>query len=336
MATTRKSSAAKRTGSGQDAKRLTAAFSSAALIRAADEKAVELARAGRTGLVAPATGLEVLLAGTAAAMSEADWALPGVRQSPIALARGLQPVSWFSQLLGRIADPARGRQEPYHPAVASLNLFSVSTSPGTQLVHAAGVGRAMAREGRGAAAVALCGDASAATDSFHTGVNFATIWKAPVVFVVGRGSQIARQTATESIAVKAAAYDLPAVEIDGGDLAAVLNALDAALARARAGEGPTLIDATCPDAPAQGPSPSGPRSLEAEEEAWAANDPLTRAAGLVKNAEALAETSRQAVEDGAAAALALPPPPLATLFEDVFAQRTPALDRQRADRLKRP
>jgi TPP-dependent pyruvate/acetoin dehydrogenase alpha subunit len=336
MSTTRKSATAKRTQPGPDAERLVAAYSSAALIRAADEKAVELSRAGRTGLVVPATGCEVLLGGTAAAMRADDWALPGVRQSPIALARGLAPVSWFSQILGRIADPSRGRQEPYHPSVASLNVFSVSTTPGTQLVHATGVGRAMARAGRGAVAVALCGEASVATDSFHTGVNFAAVWQAPVVFVVTRGSRFGLQTASESVAIKARAYDLPAIEIDGADLPAVLEAVETALARARSGGGPTLIDARCPDAPAQGPAASGPRSMEAEAEAWAENDPLARAAALVSDAEALTDKARLAVEEGANAALALPPPPVETLFEDVFARRTPALDAQRASRLRRP
>ena len=70
--------------------------------------------------------------------------------------------------------------------------------------------------------------------------------------------------------------------------------------------------------------------------AWAEQDPLNRAAALVKGAEALTDDIRRTVEEGAAAALALPPPPVATLFEDVFAQRSPALDRQRADRLQRP
>ena len=334
MATTRKSAAAERTETGPGAERLAAVFASAALIRASDEKAVELSRAGHCGLVVPATGLEVLLAGTAAAMATEDWALPGPRQSPIALARGLQPVSWFSQVLGRIADPSRGRQEPYHPSVASLNVFSVSTPTGTQLVHAVGVGRAMARAGRGAAAVALCGEGAVATDSFHTGVNFAAVWNAPVVFVVARGSQLATQTASESVAVKAEAYGIASAQIDGADACAVLEAVDQALARARAGDGPTLIDALCPDAPAEGPAATGPRSIEDEEAAWAESDPLARAAALVKNAEALGDEARLRVEEGAAAALALPPPPPETLFEDVFARRTPALDRQRADWLK--
>ena len=145
MAATRKSAAASKR-SQLAPERLRGAVRAAALIRAADERAAELSRSGLTGLVVPATGLEVLLAGTAAALRPDDWVLPGVRQAPVALARGLQPVSWFAQVLGRIADPARGRQEPGHPAVRGLNVFSVSTPVGSQLVHAAGVGRASNRQ----------------------------------------------------------------------------------------------------------------------------------------------------------------------------------------------
>ena len=104
--------------------------------------------------------------------------------------------------------------------------------------------------------------------------------------------------------------------------------------RARAGEGPTLLDVTCPDPPSTGPVPAGPRSIEDEDAAWAAADPLARAAELVPEAEALKAKAVEDVERAAEAALALPAPPAPTLFEDVFASRTPALDRQRDEHLK--
>ena len=326
MATTRNSSARKRRAAPETGP-LAQAYRSAALIRAADEKAVELAHAGHAGLVVPATGLEALLAGTAAVLRDTDWVLPGVRQSPIALARGLQPVSWFSQLLGRIADPSRGRQEPYHPAVRSLNVFSVSTPTGSQLVHAAGVGRAMAKAGRQQVAVALCGEAAAATADFHTGVNFAAVWGVPVVFVVARGDSPARLVATETVAEKAEAYGLAARELDGGSLAEVIEAMGEAVEQARAGE-PVLVDAACPDPPPAGPRAAGPRDPEAEERAWTERDPLRRAAESVEAAQSLDAEARDAIEAGAAAALRLPPPPAELLFDDVFARRTPALDAQ--------
>jgi TPP-dependent pyruvate/acetoin dehydrogenase alpha subunit len=331
MAATRKSAAASKR-SRLAPERLRGAVRAAALIRAADERAAELSRSGLTGLVVPATGLEVLLAGTAAALRPDDWVLPGVRQAPVALARGLQPVSWFAQVLGRIADPARGRQEPGHPAVRGLNVFSVSTPVGSQLVHAAGVGRAMSAAGRGQAAVAMGGAATAATPDFHVGVNFAAVWRAPVVFVIDRGSDAGGQSATETVAEKAPAYGVPALSVDGADLAAVIGAVESGLSRARAGDGPTLVDVQCPDPPGLGgPTPSGPRLVEDEQRSWARRDPLAAALALVDDAEALAEEARLAAEEGAARALQLPPPPPELLFEDVFARRTPELDRQREE-----
>jgi len=106
---------------------------SMALLRAADERSQELARAGECGVHVPALGTEAVLAAVVESVESRDWLLPGVRQSAVALARGLSPVSWFAQVLGRVADPTRGRQEPNHPAVRSLNVVSVSTPPGSQL-----------------------------------------------------------------------------------------------------------------------------------------------------------------------------------------------------------
>ena len=183
------------------------------------------------------------------------------------------------------------------------------------------------------------------TGAFHTAAKFTPVWKlsvaaaavwnAPVVFVFSRGAGLRSQTAVDTIAEKAEAYGVPALELDGSDLNAVLDGVGEALERVRAGEGPLLIDAACPDPPAEGPEATGPRSPEDEEAAWQAADPLEKALSLVSDAGELRARAEAAVAAGAAEALALPAPPTATLFEDVFARRTPALDAQRTDWLER-
>jgi TPP-dependent pyruvate/acetoin dehydrogenase alpha subunit len=333
MATTGKRRLADTADRRPDADDLRALHAGLCLLRTADAAAGKLAREGKTGLHVSSEGLEAVLGGTASALLPTDWVLPGVRQSPIALARGFNPISWFAQRLGRIADPTRGRQEPGHLAVKNLNVASVSTRPGTQLVHATGVAHAMKRAGRGEVAVALCGHGAVATDDFHTGLNFAAVWQVPVVFVVDSTDDLSTQTASVNVAIKADAYGMPSTEVDGGDVLAVRQAVSDALAHARAGNGPTLVEARC-GRPQAASSIQPLRLVEDGETAWA--DPLLRFGEKLVEAKLLDDASSPALlalfeeqmEAAAKTALALPSMPPSTLLDDVFASQTPALKHQ--------
>ncbi len=119
----------------------------------------------------------------------------------------------------------------------------------SQLPQAVGIGYALQQQGEeGKAVLTYCGDGASSQGDFHEALNFAGVWKVPVVFVV-QNNQWAistprkMQTAAESIAQKAVAHGLPGIQVDGNDVLAVYRAVKEALDRARAGEGPSLIEA---------------------------------------------------------------------------------------------
>jgi len=315
--------------------RLDAFHRDMALLRAVDDASRHL-----DGGAPSCLGLEAALAGTCVALSEKDWVLPGPRQASIALLRGASLVAWFAQLLGRSADPARGRQAPGHASFRSLHVVSPTSLPGSQLPIAAGVARAMKLARRGEVALAACGHGAVATDRFHVGLNFAAVAKSPVVFVVLTQGELARVTASRNVAVKASAYGMQAFEADGGDPLAVEAAVRAAVESARAGQGPSLVDVRCPVPPALQP-PKALRVVGAStsDDAWAEADPLARverllaqkgpldAAGL----SARHDDARRRVAEAVAVAMELPAPEPSLLFDDVFARMTAALRSQRRD-----
>jgi TPP-dependent pyruvate/acetoin dehydrogenase alpha subunit len=308
-------------------------------LRAADAVADRLSRQGRIGLHVSSMGLEALLAGVASELREADWLFPGLRHAGIALARGVPATTYFAQVLGCTADPCRGRQEPGHLASAPFRVASISTPPGRQLPHAVGLARAIAYRKRHEVALALAGGASTAGDAFHVALNFAALWRVPAVFVIDSDATLASQTASPGVAVKAKAYGLPATEVDGLDALAVKESVAEAVARARRGEGPTLIEArTASEAPAPRLRVVG---AAAEARHLAPADPIDRLELLLRHRGALDEKAAAHLRAEAAAemraaadaAARLPAPPVATLFEDVFHRRTPALSAQRRERL---
>jgi pyruvate dehydrogenase E1 component alpha subunit/2-oxoisovalerate dehydrogenase E1 component alpha subunit len=222
---------------------------------------------------------------------------------------------------------------PQHGSWRSVHVVSASTPIGSQLVHAVGVARGMQQAGRGEVAVALAGQAAVATGDFHCALNFAAVQDAPAIFVLTSDERLGDHTATAGIAPKAAAYGLPGVVVDGGDVDAVLDAVARARERARSGAGPTLVEAVVPTPPPCGPT-AGPRPLGAP---WDDVDPVARHerrllhAGLL--APEAADDARRHAKDAVASAVtwarALPPPPGDTLVADVFARPTPALAAQR-------
>lgn len=309
------------------------------ILRETDEMTGRLAREGDVAVHVSCAGLEALLSGVARAMDPRDWALPGLRQTPIALARGAALSAWFGQLLARSSDPARGRQVPGAGSYKSLRVMSPSIIPGAQLPITAGVARAMKMAGRGECAVALCGEGAVASGDFHVGLNFAAMAASPAVFVVSNSGGLGTQTASAGIAIKAKAYGMPGVVVDGGDPLAVEAVIREALDRARAGAGPTLVEATCPSPNDDGPGSRKLHVVGGAENDWATRDPLRRIEaelarrGVLDELGAFDVRSARSAEVHAAteAALRLPGTPTSLLFDDVFAALTPELRRQRRE-----
>jgi pyruvate dehydrogenase E1 component alpha subunit/2-oxoisovalerate dehydrogenase E1 component alpha subunit len=291
--------------------------------RALDAAAQELVKAGRIGSYAETARTEAAVVGAVAALSPDDVVAPGRRDAAAALARGYPVAGLVAQLYGNAHDVARGRRIPGCPSLPrALNILPAASHAGTQLPHAAGVAWAAKMQKKPTVALGLLDAVEVDAEDFHTGLNFAGVFKLPVVFVCVNDGRTASLLTSETIAVRALAYGIGGLRVDGGDFLAVAGAVREAALLARAGGGATLIEAVVGE-----------------------GDPLARLAGWLaaeKIVDAEAEaTMRQEVDAELAAALSAeatvgPPEPRA-LIEDVLSRPSPALEQQLDDleRLRR-
>jgi 2-oxoisovalerate dehydrogenase E1 component subunit alpha len=219
------------------------------LARRVSERALALSMQGRIAIAIPCDGHEAAQIGSVLALRPQDVVHPFYRSTAAALARGMSPREIFLDLFARAEAPSSGgRQMPGHWARQDLRLMTPSSSVGTQIVTA--VGTALASRVRRAdeVSIAYFGDGASSKGDFHESLNFAAIWKLPVIFFC-ENNQYAisvpfeKQSAVASVADRAAGYGMPGVSVDGMDLLAVYAATREAHERARAGGGPTLIEA---------------------------------------------------------------------------------------------
>jgi pyruvate dehydrogenase E1 component alpha subunit/2-oxoisovalerate dehydrogenase E1 component alpha subunit len=264
------------------------------------------------------------------------------------LLRGFPLVPYLAQVFGNSGDVAKGRQMPSHQAGRAVNQVSWSSCIGNQLPQAVGAAWAAKLKREDTVVLACLGDGATSTGDFHTAMNFAGVARAPVVFLCQNNHwsisvPVRAQTASATLAEKAAAYGFPGVKVDGNDVEAVYAATAHAVARARSGGGPTLIEAETyrVGAHSSADDPSRYRD-EAEVERWRAKDPLVRTRARLEalgvwdaaregalRAELLDEVNAAIRE-----AEALPPPPPESLFDDVYARLPWHLAEQREDLLK--
>jgi pyruvate dehydrogenase E1 component alpha subunit len=315
-------------------------------VRVLDEKMLLLQRQGRIAFYAESRGQEAAVIGAVAALEAADYVVPAHREIGAALYRGLPLPNVIAQLLGNAHDVAQGRQMPVHQsAPRALNFIPPSSCVATQLPHATGLAWAAKMRHDPIVVLAYLGEGATSAEDFHAGVNFAAVYRVPCVFLCENNqwaisTPASRQTASETFAIKALAYGMPGVRVDGNDVLAVHAAVTLAVTRARAGGGPTLIEAVTYRMGAHSSSddPHAYRGL-AEEAAWRAKDPIDRfetwlAATGVLDAAGVT-TLRAAIEAEIAAAVAaeepVGPPPLRSLIEHVFERPSAALEEQLAD-----
>jgi TPP-dependent pyruvate/acetoin dehydrogenase alpha subunit len=186
------------------------------------------------------------------------------------------------------------------------------------------------------------GDGASSSSDFHAAANFAGVYKLPVVFFCQNNQwaisvPLSRQTASESIAIKASAYGFPGVRVDGNDILAVIAATREALDRARRGDGPTLIEAVTFRMGGHSSSDDPTRYRDpALVPEWEKRDPVTRYRAYLRKRKLVseedearwaAETNEQ-ITEAIQEAEALPPPPLETLFTDVYARMPRHIEEQ--------
>jgi pyruvate dehydrogenase E1 component alpha subunit len=316
-------------------------------VRLLDQRMLTLQRQGRIGFYGTATGEEAAVIGSAFALRPEDWIFPALRQGGAALMRGYPLVEYISQCMGNSRDQTKARQMPAHYCYRPANFVSWSSCIGTQIPHAVGAAWAMKLQRHESIAIAYMGDGATSEGDFHVAMNFAGVFKVPVVFFCQNNQwsisvNIKQQTASESIAVKAEAYGFGGVQVDGNDALAVYSATREAAERARSGEGPTLIEAITYRMGAHSSS-DDPKLYreESEVEEWRRKDPITRMLRYMQQhgywsadeQEALEERLNKEILEAVTEAEKIGPPAVETMFEDVFAKIPSHLEEQRKSKI---
>ena len=323
---------------------LIAMYRAMTMSRCLDVRMLSLQRQGRIGFYGTGTGEEAASVGSIYASRPSDWIFPALRQGSALLMRGFPLSQFLAQLLGNSHDVLNGHQMPCHFADRGVNVVAWSSVIATQLPHAVGAAWAARYLGDDMVALGYIGDGGTSEGDFHAALNFAAVWKAPVVFVCQNNQwaisvPVATQTVSQSIAIKALAYGIPGVQVDGNDVLAVYRATHEAITRARSGGGPTFIEAVTFRMGGHSSSDDPTRYREAETvEYWAQRDPIARFRTYLEREghwDAAAEDDLQkehddAVTDAIRAAEAAPPPEPESVFSHVYGEMPWNLAEQRA------
>lgn len=241
--------------------------------RMIDDKALSYQRQGRMLTYAPNTGQEAAQVGSAYAMEKEDWLVPAFRELGALLVRGVPLRNIYLYWYGN----EWGSHMP-----EGVKVLPISVPIASQYQHAVGIGMANNIKEENNVAVTYVGDGGTSHGDFHEALNFASVFKAPVVFII-QNNQYAisvprsKQTASKTLAQKAIAYDMPGILVDGNDIFAMYVATKEAVDRARRGEGPTLIEAYTYRLGAHTTSDDPTKYREDKEvEQWKPKDPLIR------------------------------------------------------------
>ena len=303
-------------------------------LRIIDARMILLQRQGRVGFYGAATGQEAVPIATGLALQKDDWVFPALREQSVMLVRGFPLKEYIGQVFGNAADSLKGRQPPSHQASKKVHQVSWSPVIANQMPQAVGAAWAMKKKKAQSVAVGFCGDGATSEPEFHSAMNFAGVFKVPALIICQNNHwsisvPTEKQTASKTIAVKGRAYGVPSVRVDGNDVIAVYKAIHEACEHARAGRGPSFIEALTYRIGAHTTS-DDPKlyRTDAEVESWQKKDPIDRLRkhlvlqGLVDDAFDTRLDEELAGEVGAAIREVeeLAPPSIASMFEDVYAE----------------
>jgi pyruvate dehydrogenase E1 component alpha subunit len=326
-------------GFARDPRALIPLYRNMVLTRTYDARAVALQRTGQLGTFASSLGQEAIGTGAACAMRPEDVLLPSYREASAQLLRGVRMAELLRYWSGDEAGmDFRGPRED----------FPICVPIATQICHAVGVAAAFQIRSQPRVAVCAFGDGASSKGDFYEAINLAGVWKLPVVFVCADNQYAIsvprpRQSAAATLAQKAIAAGFEGLQVDGNDVIAVRHAAEQAIARAREGGGPTLIEAltyrltdhtTADDAKRY-------RSEQEVSEHWPL-EPLgrlrawlvARGAWSKEDEEALILDCSKAVQAAVDEYLALPPPPPGAMFDHLYAALPTPLAPQRDEALR--
>lgn len=315
--------------------------------RVMEERALILQRQGRIGFYVPCTGQEASHIGTAAALEDSDWIFPAYRQAGIPLLRGVPVEQIVDEWYGNEGDICKGRQMPVHYSFRAAHFVSISSPIGTQMSHAVGAAMAAKYKGEDTVMMTYCGDGGTSENDFHAALNFAGVYKSPCVFICENNgwaisTPLEYQTASETMAVKAEAYGMPGVRVDGNDILAVYEVAKEAVDRARRGKGPTLIETLTYRIGPHSSSDDPTRYRgDTEVETWQTKDPLARFQKYMRGRRYLTQAAedemyadaKKEINAAVKAAEDKKTPSVSSMFDDVFRDVTPQLREQRDDLL---
>ncbi|HEX9045041.1 MAG TPA: thiamine pyrophosphate-dependent dehydrogenase E1 component subunit alpha [Candidatus Limnocylindrales bacterium] len=323
-------------GVGLTDEQLLGMYRTIALARALDQRMWVLNRAGRAAFVISGQGHEGAQVGIVAALRPGhDWMVPYYRSIAAVLAFGMSPRDVMLGQFGKAADPSSGgRQMPAHYGHAGHNILTSSSPVGTQILHAAGIALAARVRDTDQVAITFMGEGSSNQGDVHEGLNFAAIHRLPLILVVeNNGYSISvpaeKELARPDVADRASGYGIPGVVVDGADVLGAYAAARTAVDRARAGDGPTLIEAkvtrltshSSDDQESKYRSPEDLAAAKARDPLPRFREQLARAGVLVPEREReLADEIASVVDDAADWAEAQPDPTPDSALRHVFAE----------------
>jgi acetoin:2,6-dichlorophenolindophenol oxidoreductase subunit alpha len=260
--------------------RLLAMYETAATIRRFEQRAIEQYRLGNIrGYLHPYLGEEAIAVGAIAALGPDDYIVSTHRGHGHAIAKGHDPRRMMAELFGRETGYCHGRGGSMHVASRSTRNLGANGIVGGGLAIAAGAAMAIRQRGGHEVVVAFCSDGSSANGIWHEAMNLAAIWDLPVIFVLENNQYAVSTPIRDSARVsqlseRAAAYGMPGLTVDGNDAVVVYEAMEAPIRRARAGEGPTLLECMTFRHGGHHVNDPGLYLPQDELQRWKAHDPL--------------------------------------------------------------
>ncbi|HEY3111414.1 MAG TPA: dehydrogenase E1 component subunit alpha/beta [Chloroflexota bacterium] len=288
---------------GLDRERLLWLYERMQTIRLFEERFRGLVEAGRPlGSGHLYIGQEAVAVGVCANLNQDDWIASTHRGHGHCIAKGVDPRRMMAELYGKATGSNRGKGGSMHITDIEVGMLGVNPIVGGGIPHAVGAGLSARVRGSGQCAATFFGDGASSIGMFHESINMAAIWKLPVIFVCennlyAESTSYEYSVAGHDVAARAAGYGIPGVVVDGMDVLAVYQAAAEAVARARRGEGPTLIEARTYRYYGHfvGDDPHRYRTVE-EEQAYRARDPIGQLRSVVTRQELLSEAELEAVD----------------------------------------
>ena len=319
------------------------------LLRIYDDRMQTLQRTGKLSFYMKSLGEEAVAIAQGMALRDDDILFPSYRQPGLQLVRGRDLVDMMCHCISNQRDNVKGRQMPVHYSWREGNFVSISSPVGTQFPQAVGAAMAFAYRGEENVAISWVGDGTAAEGDFHYAINFAAVYRAPVILNVVNNqwaisTHMNLSAGGSTFAARGIAYDLPSIRVDGNDFLALYAVTQWAAERARQGLGATFIEVLTYRGEAHSSSDDPTRYRPKDEwESWPLGDPVERLKAHLKAIgewdnkkhkalekelnELVVKSYKKAEEYGTLDEG--PYPPTSTLFEDVYKNELPHLRKQR-------